>query len=212
MGPRKAQQSLLNYTAQVAQLAVRSNFAIVSGWAQGTDRAAMHAAIDAGGFSYGVAPHSLDTAIQSPAEIRALDEGRFALVSLEDPNGPFPKYHLMARNPIIYALADSVLVMDVIDNIEKKEKPSGGTWYGASSHIKGDNHHRVPIFIRNPNTLADQYGVGLTRLREMGAMVWPDPMDMESFHSVMMRKHEQSDEQSHNSSALSLFDADQDDL
>ena len=208
VGPRKAQQSLLNYTAQVAQLAVRSNFAIVSGWAQGTDQAAMRSAIDEGGFSYGVSPHSLETSVQSSAEIRALDEGRFALVSLEDPASHFHQYHLMARNPVIYALADSVLVMNIIET--KGGKP-GGTWHGASRHIKGENHHQVPIFVRNPNTLPDQYGVGLTRLRKMGAMVWPDPIDMESFHNVMMKKHDQSTEPNHNSSTLSLFDADQND-
>jgi predicted Rossmann fold nucleotide-binding protein DprA/Smf involved in DNA uptake len=77
----------------------------------------------------------------------------------------------MQRNKLIYALADTSLV--VSSDLNK-----GGTWAGAIEQL--DKLKFVPVFVRSTGELS----AGLESLRKKGALPWPNPQDVDSFAEV----------------------------
>ena len=110
----------------------------------------------------GVLADSLDKAVMRSEHREALMDGRLALITSYDPAARFIVGHAMQRNKLIYALADSALV--VSSDYEK-----GGTWAGAVEQL--DKLKFVPIYIRAEG----ERGKGLNELGKRGAIPWPDP-------------------------------------
>ena len=104
-------------------------------------------------------------------ERNQLLQGNLTLVSAYDPNAGFSIGHAMERNKLIYALADSSLVVN-------SDKNKGGTWAGAIEQLEKFNF--VPVFIRSTG----EYSSGLEGLQKKGALPWPNPQDVDSFDEV----------------------------
>lgn len=66
----------------------------------------------------------------------------------------------MARNKLIYALADFTLVVSA-------EYKRGGTWAGAGEELRRSSAR--PVFVR----ISDQVPRGNRRLLDLGASTWP---------------------------------------
>ncbi|BCQ66837.1 hypothetical protein PEQA60_08270 [Pseudomonas sp. Eqa60] len=98
-------------------------------------------------------------------------DGQLVLVSPYDPNAGFNVGHAMQRNKLIYALADTSLVVSSDFN-------KGGTWAGAVEQL--DKLKFVPVFVRPTSDSS----VGLEGLRKKGARLWPNPQDVDSFEAV----------------------------
>ena len=77
----------------------------------------------------GVLADSLDKAVMRREHREALMDGRLALITSYDPAARFIVGHAMQRNKLIYALADSALV--VSSDYEK-----GGTWARAVEQLE----------------------------------------------------------------------------
>ena len=164
VGSREVDNSLIDFTEKVGQLAADGNQMIVSGGAKGIDRAAMHGALRAGGAVAAVMADSLERAALARDNREALIEGHLLLISPYDPAAGFNVGHAMQRNKAIYAIADAALV--VTSDFEK-----GGTWAGAIEQL--ERFRFVPVFVRNGTGV----GRGNSALIQRGALPWPNPQN-----------------------------------
>lgn len=162
VGSRHVDESLIEYTEALGQLAARAGRTIVSGGARGIDQAAMRGALDAGGRAIGILADSLERAVLNREHRSMLIEGQLVLISPYDPQAGFNVGNAMQRNKLIYALADAALV--VSSDYEK-----GGTWAGAVEQL--EKLHFVPVYARANGDAAK----GLRALNRKGALRWPDP-------------------------------------
>ena len=172
VGSRNVDDGLIEYTEKVGRLAAETKRTVVSGGARGIDQAAMHGALDAGGYVAGVLADGLERAAMLRAYREALMDGRLVLICPYDPAARFLVGHAMQRNKLIYALSDAALV--VSSDYEK-----GGTWAGAVEQL--DKLKLVPVYVRANGGS----GKGLEGLRERGAMPWPEPKTPEAFEKTL---------------------------
>jgi predicted Rossmann fold nucleotide-binding protein DprA/Smf involved in DNA uptake len=117
---------------EIAAEAVRNQRSVVSGGARGVDSFAMNAAFMARGTVIGVLADSLQARIRKPGTLQAIDEGTVCLLSQQIPSAGFTAHSAMARNKLVYALAEVTVV--VATDLE-----SGGTWAGATEALKKGN-------------------------------------------------------------------------
>ncbi len=114
VGSRRASDSGRAIARSLAAAAARAGVAIASGLAYGIDAAAHEGALEAGGFTVAVLASGADR--PSPAGNRALAqrilECRGALLSELPPGVPALAHHFPARNRLISALANAVLVVE----------------------------------------------------------------------------------------------------
>lgn len=171
VGSRHVDDSLIDYTMAVGRLAARAGKMLVSGGAKGIDQAAMRGALEAGGSVCGVLADSLEKTTMNREHRNLLLDGQLVLISPYDPSAGFNVGHAMQRNKLIYALADVSLV--VSSDLNK-----GGTWAGATEQL--DKLQFAPVFVRS----VGESSAGLDSLRKKGALLWPDPHDVDSFEAV----------------------------
>ena len=162
VGSRNTPESLLQETAQSGALSAAAEVVIASGAAKGVDEAAMLGALQAGGSAIGVVADSLEKMAAKPIWRQASIDRRLLLLSAEAPSARFQVWRAMARNKLIYALADAALVMS-------SAKGSGGTWEGAKEQLTKLRYCPIHV-VEDPRG-----GEGLPALRKMGAMLWPYP-------------------------------------
>ena len=171
VGSRYVDDALIDYTMAVGQLAAQAGRTVVSGGAKGIDQAAMRGALGAGGKVCGVLADSLEKTIMNRQQRNLLVDGQLVLISPYDPSAGFNVGNAMQRNKLIYALADTSLV--VSSDLNK-----GGTWTGAVEQL--DKLKFVPVYIR---TTGDS-SAGLDGLRKKGALPWPNPQDVHSLEEI----------------------------
>jgi len=154
VGSRNAAAISLQFTDHVARLAVKQNKIIVSGFAKGVDKQALESAIKYQGQSIIVLPQGILTFSSGFKEYyREIVGGKVLVLSTFLPRAPWQKELAMARNPIIYGLANEIYVA------ESSEK--GGTWSGVMDGLRKKRR----IFVRqsdvneqNANALLIQKG------------------------------------------------------
>jgi len=171
VGSRHVDESLIDYTMAVGQLAARAGRTLVSGGAKGIDQAAMRGALEAGGKVSGVLGDSLEKTTMNREHRNLLLDGQLVLISPYDPSAGFNVGNAMQRNKLIYALADASLV--VSSDLNK-----GGTWTGAVEQL--DKLKFVPVYVRSTG----ESSPGLDALRSKGAIPWPNPQDADAFEGV----------------------------
>jgi predicted Rossmann fold nucleotide-binding protein DprA/Smf involved in DNA uptake len=172
VGSRNVDDVLIQYTEGVVLLAAKARCTIVSGGARGIDQAAMRHALEAGGKVAGVSADSLERAALNREHRNFLMDGQLVLISPYDPAAGFSVGHAMQRNKLIYALADTALVVN--SDYEK-----GGTWAGAIEQL--EKLRLVPVYVRSNG----ETGKGLEALRRRGALPWPNPVTPEELAAVM---------------------------
>jgi predicted Rossmann fold nucleotide-binding protein DprA/Smf involved in DNA uptake len=132
VGSRNVTDESKTVAEQIAAEAVRAERSVVSGGARGVDSFAMNAAFVAGGTVVGVLADSLQARIRKSGTLQAIDEGTVCLLSQQIPSAGFTPHSAMARNKLVYALAEVTVV--VATDLE-----SGGTWAGATEALKKGN-------------------------------------------------------------------------
>lgn len=175
VGSRHVDNTLIDYTLSVGQIAARAARTIISGGARGIDQAAMRGALEAGGHVCGVLADSLEKTVMNRENRNLLLNEQLVLISPYDPKAGFNVGNAMQRNKLIYALADASLV--VSSDLKK-----GGTWNGAIEQL--DKLKFVPVFVRSTGVLSE----GLDALRNKGAIPWPNPQDTEAFKGIFDEK------------------------
>ena len=122
----------------------------------------MKAALDAGGSSIGIVADSLlKKSVDSHAR-KAIADKRLLLLSMQHPNTSFSVRGAMERNKLIYAMADSALVVSA-------EYQKGGTWAGAVEELKRKNARKVFVRMDSPQSNVPS---GNGKLLDMGATSW----------------------------------------
>lgn len=139
VGSRNLDESGERFARSLGALCAGHSVAVVSGGARGTDRVAMQAALDAGGYAVGILADSLVKSIRQPDVREFVAGGRLVLLTPYRPDNGFSVGAAMGRNKIIYGASDYAVV--VSSDYEK-----GGTWAGAVEALRAD---WCPIFVRS---------------------------------------------------------------
>lgn len=179
VGSRKAPDVALEAAAAAGMTAARAGSLLVSGNAPGIDRTAMMAAADAGGVVVAVLADGLEKQVLIPENREALHDGRLVVVSPYDPGVGRSIGLLMGRNKVIYGLSDAVLVADT-------KHREGGTWAGASEHLK--RGHRGTVHVR----VDDPASAGQQALLNLGAVAWPRDLDEDRLRVLLEGREDHS--------------------
>lgn len=144
VGSRNASEFSLEFTDHVAKKATREFKAIVSGFAKGVDKQALNSAIKYTGQSIIVLPQGIMTfSTGFKTYYKQISDGDVLAVSAFHPRAPWKEDLAMARNPIIYGLADEIYVAESLD--------TGGTWMGVVEGLRKKRR----IYVRKPETGED---------------------------------------------------------
>jgi predicted Rossmann fold nucleotide-binding protein DprA/Smf involved in DNA uptake len=139
VGSRSASDKALEFTDNIAKLASKEFKVVVSGFAKGVDSQALDSAIYYKGQSIIVLPQGIMTFGSGFKKYyRQIVDGDVLVLSTFFPKAPWRAELAMARNPIIYGLANEIYVA------ESAEK--GGTWSGV---VDGLRKNRT-IYVRKP--------------------------------------------------------------
>jgi len=141
VGSRNATDKSLEFTDTIAKNASKDYKVVVSGFAKGVDKQALDSAIKYKGQSIIVLPQGITT-FQSGFRkyYKQIIGGDVLVLSSFPPKSPWSVQLAMARNPIIYGLANEIYVA------ESSEK--GGTWSGVIDGLKKGR----TIYIRKPDS------------------------------------------------------------
>lgn len=139
VGSRKAAGISLMFTDRIASLAYERQKVVVSGFAKGVDKQALDSALKYGGHSIIVLPQGMTTFGSGfKTYYKQIIQGKVVVVSVFPPKAPWSTGLAMARNPIIYGLADEIYVAESAE--------TGGTWMGVTDGLK---RGRV-VYVRKP--------------------------------------------------------------
>lgn len=139
VGSRNASEISLRFTDNIAKFAGKEFKVVVSGFAKGVDKQALDSAINYKGQSVIVLPQGIMTFDSGFKNYyRQVIDGDVLVLSTFFPRAPWKAELAMARNPIIYGLADEIYVA------ESAEK--GGTWSGVVDGLRKGRK----IYVRKP--------------------------------------------------------------
>ncbi len=139
VGSRDASDVALKFTDNIAKLASKEFKVVVSGFAKGVDKQALDSAINYKGQSVIVLPQGIMTFGSGFKNYyKQIIDGDVLVLSTFFPKAPWKAELAMARNPIIYGLADEIYVA------ESSEK--GGTWSGVVDGLRKERK----IYVRRP--------------------------------------------------------------
>jgi predicted Rossmann fold nucleotide-binding protein DprA/Smf involved in DNA uptake len=119
-GSRALSGAEARYARAVGAEAARLGYSLVSGGAWGADRAAAEGALEAGGSVLEILPHGLGAGVGTPGACWA---------SLCAPEALFSAPRAMARNALIYVVAEGAVVVAA-------RYREGGTWHGAAGALR----------------------------------------------------------------------------
>ncbi len=139
VGSRDASEVSLQFADNIAKLASKEYKVVVSGFAKGVDKQALDSAIAYKGQSIIVLPQGIMTFGSGFQKYYSqIINGDVLVLSTFFPKAPWRAELAMARNPIIYGLANEIYVA------ESSEK--GGTWSGVIDGIRKNRK----IYVRTP--------------------------------------------------------------
>ena len=162
-GSRNASDAELEFASEVGASVAEYGKVVVSGGARGIDRAGMSGALNAGGSAVGVLVESLTKHARSFETRSFIESGDLTLFTPYDPDARFTVGNAMARNKLIFALAQHSL-------IAAAEIGRGGTWAGATEELKrrSSGKSATPIYV--PTEREEPWA---SKLLDMGAFRWP---------------------------------------
>ena len=139
VGSRKANETSLLFTDNIAKKASENYKVIVSGFAKGVDKQALDSSLKYKGHSIIVLPQGITTFKSGFKKYyKQIIAGDVLVLSTFHPKASWSVQLAMARNPIIYGLAKEIFVAE--------SSNKGGTWSGV---IDGLRKKRT-IYVRNP--------------------------------------------------------------
>ncbi len=140
VGSRKASDTSLEFTKNIATNATKEYKCVVSGGAKGVDQTALDESIKANGHSILVLPQGILTFSSGMKKYyKHIIEGNLLILSTFFPKAGWSTGLAMGRNKYIYGLSKEIYVAE--------SDSKGGTWSGVLEGLKAE---RI-IYIRNPN-------------------------------------------------------------
>ena len=141
VGSRAAAGKSLEFTDNIAKIASKDFKVVVSGFAKGVDKQALDSTIKYKGQSIIVLPQGITTFNTGfKTYYKQIVDGDVMVLSSFHPKATWSAGLAMARNPIIYGLADEIFVA------ESSEK--GGTWSGVIDGLRKGRK----IYVRKPDS------------------------------------------------------------
>ena len=129
VGSREIDQILMETAETLGRGIAKTGAVMVSGGARGSDRMGMSGAIEYGGDVVGILSGDLDRLSRQPDLRSWLENETLCLVSHVHPGTGFSAGNAMARNKLIYTLAEATIVISTAEG-------TGGTWSGAVENLK----------------------------------------------------------------------------
>jgi predicted Rossmann fold nucleotide-binding protein DprA/Smf involved in DNA uptake len=158
VGSRYASEDELECSRRLGVACADQAIAVISGAAKGVDSQSMIAAIEHQGTAVAVLAEGLGLAVDPDVQ-EPIAHGQLTLISPYQPGSQWLPYTAMARNKLIYALADAAVVVASSDE-------QGGTWTGAVEAIK---RGVIPIYVKtSPGTSS-----GNRKLIDAGGLEFP---------------------------------------
>ena len=148
VGSRAAAGKSLEFTDNIAKFASKDFKVVVSGFAKGVDKQALDSTIKYKGQSIIVLPQGITTFNTGfKTYYKQIVDGDVMVLSSFHPKATWSAGLAMARNPIIYGLADEIFVA------ESSEK--GGTWSGVIDGLRKGRK----IYVRKPDSNEDNANI-----------------------------------------------------
>lgn len=139
VGSRVTSDVSLKFTDNIAKMVTKDFKVIVSGFAKGVDKQALDSAIKHTGQSIIVLPQGMMTfGTGFKTYYKQIVDGDVLVLSVFHPRAPWKVELAMARNTIIYGLADEIYVAESSDK--------GGTWSGVIDGLR----KKRKIYVRKP--------------------------------------------------------------
>lgn len=145
VGARNAKNKALEFTDRISRKEALAGNVIVSGFAKGTDRQALESALAVNGYSIVVLPQGITTFSSGYKQLyRYIISGHVLVMSYFPPKAGWSVGLAMARNEVIYSLADNIFVSE--------SNSKGGTWDGVTKGIERQRarHENISIYVRMP--------------------------------------------------------------
>lgn len=159
VGARNASQQSLNHAAQLAD----NGMNVISGYAKGIDTAAHIGALKAGGTTTAILSSGIFDFV-AKREFEGTEWKRNTLaISQFQPNEKWSARNAMARNKLVCALSEAMIVMEAGDERDERGRMSGTFDAGKTALAMG-----IPLFVIDPRIL-DNAPRGNARLLELGA-------------------------------------------
>lgn len=158
VGSRKADTISLQFTSRIAAKATMENKVVVSGFAKGVDRQALDAALANRGKCIIVLPQGITTFSSGFKQYyKPIIDGKVLVLSTFFPKAPWSVEFAMARNPIIYGLANEIYVA--------QSDSKGGTWSGVIDGLRKGRS----IYVRYPD--ANEKNANLQLIQKGGVPI-----------------------------------------
>lgn len=149
VGSRDASDLALKFTDNIAKSVSKEYRVIVSGFAKGVDKQALDSSIACKGQSIIVLPQGIMTFESGfKTYYRQIVAGDVLVLSVFHPKAGWGKDLAMARNPVIYGLANEIYVAESKPSQNRQGKETqGGTWAGVIDGLK----KKRTIYVRQPD-------------------------------------------------------------
>ncbi|MCP4361918.1 MAG: DNA-processing protein DprA, partial [Chloroflexi bacterium] len=178
VGSRKASETALRFTQNIARQCSKNYEVIVSGFAKGVDKTALDAALEVHGQSIIVLPQGVLTFASGFRKYYThIVEGNLLVLSAYHPKAPWSIGLAMGRNVYIYGLAEKIYVAE--------SDSKGGTWAGVVDGLRKQRK----IYVRQAEP--DEKNANVL-LIEQGAI----PVNMDGDPVEIERKAPKEQEQS----------------
>jgi len=142
VGSRKASKTSIEFVDNIVKKEVEKGNIIVSGFAKGVDRASLDCSLKYNGKSIIVLPQGITTfTLGFKKYYKKIIQSQILVLSTFYPKSPWSVQFAMARNRIIYGLANQIYVAE--------SSKKGGTWSGVIDGLRKD----WAIYVRKANTL-----------------------------------------------------------
>jgi DNA processing protein len=149
VGSRNANDISITFTDNVVKKATENYQVIVSGFAKGVDKASLDSAIKYHGHSVIVLPQGVLTFSSGFKNYyKQIIDGDVLVLSSFHPKAPWKTELAMARNPIIYGLAENIFVAESSDK--------GGTWSGVKDGLRKGRKIYIRMPIENESNANNQ--------------------------------------------------------
>jgi predicted Rossmann fold nucleotide-binding protein DprA/Smf involved in DNA uptake len=139
VGSRSLDDEGLRYATEAGRRVAEAGCTVFSGGSRGADAAAMKGALSGPGSVVGVLSEGVTHSLRDSSARDHVLEGSMALTSPFHPDVTFRAANAMARNKIVYCLAEAALIVS-------SSAKTGGTWAGATEAL----HRRwLPVYVRD---------------------------------------------------------------
>jgi len=141
VGSRRASETAMEFTQNIAKICAKNYQVVVSGFAKGVDKTALDATLEVNGHSIIVLPQGITTFTSGfKTYEQKLVDGDILILSTFHPNAPWNVGLAMSRNIYIYGLAEKIYVAE--------SDFSGGTWSGVNDGLR----KKRTIYVRKPES------------------------------------------------------------